>query len=1045
MKDKKYWKIAAIFIMIFLFMTSAAQAVVNINDNGQNTNDGDPVVSLMGDNYVWRDDFNNAQKIQLELSENFIVEGGKVKMIDTYEFWTDEDWERMRIVSLQSSVSGEVAIKIQVDYDTDMRADYADVRFKFEDDYQWLPYWIEEKNPVPSDPYAIFWVKVEDLPTGGSEMYMFYDNDDPDIEDESDYWAVFDEDSWTKQFNVDERVTNHAQEEGAWDPDACFGKHDGEDVFMITWEEGTPYWPEHFLIFQQQIRARYYDMQGDPECNRFDIVDEPDETPPYRYENPSGKYGTSNKFFVAYDAYEDWSWFYGQFLDMYVEGAIVNSPVDGASTRFLICDDSGYQADPCVAFNDDDNEFFVVWEDGRNGDNNYDIRGRLYTSSGSPLGSDFGICTQPNIQCEPWITYDTVNEHYFVVWEESSDNPETGPFEIWGQLLDKDGNPLGGDFQISEDGTTSTDYNFPCVAFCELTERYLVTWQEDDISDNDWTGDIWGVILDQDGNIDVDIFEIANGEYCRTDIVPYLSTSFFVSYDNWSPGSGDIWGKMVDDTGAVNSYALKLSDVNDDPCDWANIASDGDRIYVTWEDTRVYYPGDYDMFPDPYFNIWSLNIPTSSQVTYSFGDEKTMILNAHIVSKEIEPANLVEWVLFDAEKTGDVDFDLLDGEDLDVIVDNISPGASLDGIEADTLRLKARFSRDNPSTTPTLDWWKVEYIGADTEPPLTQVQDIDGIKGKRDIYVSNGVVIWLMAQDFPEDTGSGVDVTYYTINNNPKQIYSEGSGIQLNVDSTMNYYGTFDVHYWSVDKAQNSESPKYEFVEIDAEAPSCEITYPTNDARVEIPFWVKADADDNHKLDYVEFNIEPYEKRADIPIFDAPYDWWCDVDYIPDSVPVARQREENEDDPPGPPQPRDVAVHVRAIAYDWSGQMSWISERYVIVTNWDEDDDSRNRDLTDQILINNRPVLGNLKLGFAIDKTLDIQIPTPNSADMVKFEARNIINGKLSYVLDIDLSDGTSSSFEIPTGLYKITTTAYKENEIISNEVNARVLYLKQK
>lgn len=1028
--DKKIWKIAAIFIMIFLIMASAVQAVVNTNTRKDSSEDEDPYVALMGDNYVWEDDFNNGQGIDIDYSENYIVEDGKVKMIDTYTQWTDPNFERMKIITLSSIVSGEVAIKLEVDYDTDMKNNYGDIKFKFQGDDAWLDYWIEEKNPVPSDPYAIFWVKVEDLPTGNSEMHMFYKN--PNSYDESDYWAVFDEDSWTSKYNIDERATNHYYKEGAWDPDVCFGEHDNEDVFLVTWEEGTAYWPAQGTVFQQQIRGRYYDLDGNPVSDRFDIVDEPQNPPAYgyRYENPSGKFGKNDKFFVAYNVYSDWTWIPPQFTNMDIEGAIVDNPVDGASTRFTICDASGIQADPCVAWDDENDQFLVVWEDGRQGTNNYDIYGRLYNYNGNSVGSAFAICNQPNIQCEPWVTFDNVNEHYLVVWEESADNPETGPFEIWGQLLTSTGSPIGGRFQISEDGTTSTDYNFPCVAFCELTERFLVTWQEDDISDGDWTGSIWGQILDQNGDVYVDTFEVANGEFCRTDVVPYLTTSFFVSYDNWGGSSGDIWGKMVNDTGSVNSYTLQLSDINNEPCDWTNIGSNGDKIFVAWEDARVTYQNPFDDMSDVYFNVWSLNIPSSSQVTYSFGDEISMVLDAHIVSKKINPTNWEQWVLFDATKTGDVDFDLLDGETLQILIPDISPGANIESINTDNIRLKARFHRDDPSTTPNLDYWKVEYIGTDTEPPLTQVQDRDGIKGKNDIWISDGVIIWLMAQDFPVDTGSGVDATYYTLNSGPTETYSEDSGMQLTVNSGTNWMGEWDIYFWSVDKSGNVETPpKYEYVKIDAERPYCEITYPEDEAQVEVPFWIKASATDNDEIDYVEFNIEPFEERVPVPDFDYPYEWWCDVEEITD---VVRERLENN---PSDPQQSGVNVMIRAQAFDKSGQ-TWIWEHWVFVKNWDQIQNvNRN-------FINNRPLLELLKLGFALGKTLDVEIPTPDNADTVIFEATKIFIRKQTTIIDYDLSDGCSASFDISTGFYKITTYTYKEDEQIANEMISRVFYI---
>ena len=226
-KNIYYIKTAAVFIIFIFLMTSAVEAVKNYENIEYSSINDEHILSLFdSENYVWEDPFNNAQKIDLTLSENYIVEDGKVIMIDTYSQWTDPSWERMKILSLNSEVSGEIRIKIEVDYDTDMNNDYSDIRFKFQGDNAWLPYWIEDRNPEPSDPYAIFWIKIPDLPSGDSEMYMFYKN--PDAEDLGDYWAVFDEDSWYKEFNTDERITNHWYKEGAWDPDVCFGEHNDD-------------------------------------------------------------------------------------------------------------------------------------------------------------------------------------------------------------------------------------------------------------------------------------------------------------------------------------------------------------------------------------------------------------------------------------------------------------------------------------------------------------------------------------------------------------------------------------------------------------------------------------------------------------------------------------------------------------------------------------------------------------------------------------------------------------------------------------------------
>ncbi len=95
------------------------------------------------------------------------------------------------------------------------------------------------------------------------------------------------------------------------------------------------------------------------------------------------------------------------------------------------------------------------------------------------------------------------------------------------------------------------DYNYPCVEFSLPTQEYLITYNNDDISAEDWWGNVWGTIYDDAGNVVVPIFQIKSGEFTRTDIVPYLTSSFLVSFNSkgaTSP-SGLIWGKLVSSDG----------------------------------------------------------------------------------------------------------------------------------------------------------------------------------------------------------------------------------------------------------------------------------------------------------------------------------------------------------------------------------------------------------------------------------------------------------------------------------------------------------------
>lgn len=999
----------AVSVVVVFLMTSMVQAVV-VKTNKDTSKQDTPSLNVLDETYTWEDDFDNGQKIDMGYSENYVINDGKVEMYGTYPIWTDASFKRMKEITINSQVSdSDCAIKLVIDYDSDMKADYSDLRFKFQDDDYWLDYWIESKNPEPNNPYAIVWVKLATLPKGESKIYMFYDN--PDAVDQSNYWAVFDENSWSKRYVHDYQVTYHWYKEGAWDPDVAWG----DNKFLVTWEEGTAFWPSQGTVFQQQIRGQYFDSDGNPISERFDIVDEPDETPPYRYENPSGCYGRDGKFLVAYEAYTNP--ISNQHLDRDIEIAIVKQAADGASTRVTLCNAPNIQADPCVAYDPYNNRFFVVWEDARQGTMNYDIYGRFVDLNGNPVGSEKIISNRPNTQCEPWITFDEVNKHYMVVWEEGID-PEDGPFDIWGQLFDVNGNPLGSEKRLSPQGSNSMDYNFPCVAFSPLVEMYLVTWNDDDISSGDWNGNVWGKILDENGNILVDTFQIARGSFCRTDIVPYLSSSFFVAYDSWAGSSGDIWGKLVNIDGSVNPYTLQLSDDDTEPCDWVNIGVGNGKIFVAWEDERIVYTWPFDEMPDVYCNVWSLNIPSGSDISYSFGEEKTCILQAYITSVPIAPPNLEKWLQFDAVKEGSVEFDILDSETMQVLMSSVSPGTNIGSLDVSSIRLRARFSRVNPSSTPSLDKWSVTYYGVDDEPPVTSIQNIDGVKGLNEYYISEGVTIWLKAQDYPADTGSGVKETYYTVKTAIPEVYNPDSGIHLSVSQEDDWQGVFHVNFWSVDYAGNVENknkPENRItIKIDAERPYVEITTPADEEKVEVPFWVRASASDNVGIERVEFDIEPFGERPGLPYadYDYPYEWYCDVKNKSRVI------------------PRDnilriagVNVMIRAQAFDYSGQ-SWIHEIWVYIKNWDN---SRNREI--KIISAN---------------TLDIQITPPMDSDSVRFNIKKTLTGYTKEIWDTDFNDGCKACFNVPTGLYEVSAVSYVDGEEVNMEYSACILYIKQ-
>jgi len=1015
-------KLVVITLFIILVTASAAQAMVKTgkmdNQNIKNDSSDPPVNTLDDPVYEWIDNFNDEQKIQSDMSFDYEIKSGVARIKSTYPIWTDSSFECMVPITIKNNVGetlNNYAVKVTISYDSDMDPDFKDIRFKHEDNpTQWLSYWIEDYTPSSE---AIVWVNFPSLGTGQSKMYMFYNKDG--AEDQSDFYSVFSE--WEEEWANDEKVSIHASNEGAWDADVCYGNN----KFLVVWEEGTAPYPPYTFFFKQDIRGSIYSTSGQVLYSDFTIRTGQD--PQWHHENPSAAYG-DGKWFVAWEHY-------GTSTDpstMDIIGRVFSSPSGGSvpGPDISICNEQSIQADPNVCYNPNDNKFLVVWEDARSGTSNYDLYAKLYTTGGSQSGGEHVISDQANAQCEPWIAHDNINNNYMIVFEEGQ-TPANGPFDIWVGLFDSNLNCIGpnsGGYKCKKltSSSSSTDYNFPAVGFCEENQRFLITYNDGDISGGDYWGNVWGVVLDQSGNTKVDTFMIRQGNFVRTDVASYLSTNFLVAFN----GGGNIWGRFVSsEDGTIYNGDIKLSASTSAEADWVNMANNDNEVFVTWEDTRVYYAPPFNMLPDAYVNIWHLNIGGTGDITVTMGSEKNIILNAQVTSRQIVPENIYKWKEFTADFDGNVRFDILDADgDLITGYENINSGRDISNLNEDVIRLRAKFSRSNPSSSPTLNWWKLTYVGIDQEPPRTTIDHIDGTKGKNDYYIEESVIIWLHAADYPTQTGSGVETTYYTLDYGNKQEYNPDAGIQLTVSDTSQWWGEWTVTFWSVDKAGNVEShgdPEHRVnIKIDAEAPYIEITEPANEQQITQGegFWVRAYASDNVQIEKVEFDIEPFGERPELPFedFEPPYEWLCDIG------PKAKSKDIGTLDD-------GVSVMLRAQVYDSSGQ-TWLHEIWVFIEDWGGG--RRIKTIQNPILW-----LRSFNLGISIAETLEYNIPTPDNADSVKFEATKILSRKTTTLWDNDLNDGCSAVFNIPSGFYKLYTTIYSDEEPVGESV-ARVLYL---
>jgi hypothetical protein len=141
-------------------------------------------------------------------------------------------------------------------------------------------------------------------------------------------------------------------------------------------------------------------------------------------------------------------------LDIY--GQLLTA--SGAPTASLIAINTATdtQSNPAVAYNTQQNNYLVVWDDNRAG-NNLDIYGQVISSNGSLVGSGFGLSVS-NAQEFPDVAYNPDQNRYLVVWE---DNQSSGSDDIYGQVISADGSLVGNNFAIAS--ATSFQYD-PVVA-----------------------------------------------------------------------------------------------------------------------------------------------------------------------------------------------------------------------------------------------------------------------------------------------------------------------------------------------------------------------------------------------------------------------------------------------------------------------------------------------------------------------------------------------------------------------------------------------------
>src|SRR5262249_31084798 len=135
---------------------------------------------------------------------------------------------------------------------------------------------------------------------------------------------------------------------------------------------------------------------------------------------------------------------------------------------------TGRQAYPSAAMSRS-GDFVIVWQSEDQDGDGSGIFGRLFASSGAPLGPEFQVNTHTTgAQSAPSVAMSDRGE-FVVIWQ--SDGQDGSGTGVFGQAYDSAGSPNGTEFQVN---TFTTDaQGRPAVAM-EVNGTFTVVWQSSD-------------------------------------------------------------------------------------------------------------------------------------------------------------------------------------------------------------------------------------------------------------------------------------------------------------------------------------------------------------------------------------------------------------------------------------------------------------------------------------------------------------------------------------------------------------------------------------
>ncbi len=259
-------------------------------------------------------------------------------------------------------------------------------------------------------------------------------------------------------------------------------------------------------------------------------------------------------------------------------------------------DSSHYKYYPAVSVNNS-NDFAVVWDDSRDGNEN--IYFTLFDSTLTTIVKDIKANDDAGTSYQSYPSVAVNDSGYIlIVW---TDNRDGGNYNIYGQLYDNNANKIGNNFIINDDNTAAGQY-FPYTAALS-NGNFIVAWQDYRIQSN-----IFAQLINPTGALIDSNIRISENYAWAPDIAPTTDGKFIITwfgYPSDTVTEYDILAREYNDNLTPLSPTIKINN----PPEGLNknqrypaVATDGKVVMFAWEDTK--WERGYDIAA----NVYSLDL-----------------------------------------------------------------------------------------------------------------------------------------------------------------------------------------------------------------------------------------------------------------------------------------------------------------------------------------------------------------------------------------------------------------------------------------------------